>query len=74
MDIERQLEATQTRRMAAEGRYLARLEERERAAEAMIGELCREGREVFYVFPVGGTYREGTRGDLIRFLIRNSYV
>lgn len=43
-------------------------------AEAMIGELCREGRTVHYVYPVGGRYREGTRQELVDFLIRNRYV
>lgn len=73
-NVERYLEARQSRRMAAQDRYLSRLEKREAAAEAMIGELCREGRTVFYVCPVGGRYREGSRGDLIRFLLRNNYA
>lgn len=74
MDIERQLEARQSRRMKAQDRYLSRLEAREAAAEQRIGELCREGRTVYYVWPVGGRYREGSKGDLIRFLIRNNYA
>lgn len=68
------LDGRHNRRMAAEDRYLTRLERHEAAAEAMIGELCREGRTVFYVWPQGGKYREGTQGDLIRFLIRNNYA
>lgn len=71
MNIERQLDANQSRRMASESRYIDRMEKREAAAEQMIGEL-NSGK--LYVFPVGGKYREGTRGDLIRFLIRNNYV
>ena len=57
MDIERQLDARQSRRMKSEARYLDRLTKREIAAEAMIGEL-NSGK--LYVFPVGGRYREGT--------------
>lgn len=74
MDIHQQLEASQNRRMAAEDRYLKRLEKREAAAERMIGELCKEGKTVYYVWPVGGKYKEGTQGELIAFLIRNNYA
>ena len=68
---EQQLEAKQARRMAAQDRYLARIERRESEAEKMIGELA-NGQ--CYIFPVGGKYREGTRGELISFLIRNKYA
>lgn len=74
MNIEQQLEARHNRRMANEARFLERIEKRERAAEEMIGELCREGRTVFYVWPQGGRYREGSWGELIGFLIRNNYA
>lgn len=47
---------------------------REDDADRMIGELCREGRKVFYAFPQGGRYREGTKQDLREFLIRNNYA
>lgn len=70
-NLYQQLEARQARRMAAEDRYLARIEKREAAAETMIGELS-SGK--CYVFPVGGKYREGTRGELVAFLIRNNYA
>jgi hypothetical protein len=74
VDIERQLDAKQSRRMKAEDRYLGRLESREADATAMVGELCRNGRTVHYVYPVGGRYREGSEGTLINFLIRNNYA
>jgi hypothetical protein len=74
MNLYRQLEARQNRRMAAEDRFLARMEKREAKAEKMIGELCREGVTVYYVCPVGGRYSEGTRGELVSFLIRNNYA
>jgi len=74
MNIERQLDANQSRRMKAEDRYLGRLERREAEAEKMIGELCRDGHTVHYVHPVGGRYREGSHSELINFLIRNNYV
>ena len=73
-DFDRNFEAKQSRRMHAEDRFLARLERREAAAEQMIGELCREGRDVFYVFPVGGTYREGSRAELVAYLLRNNHA
>jgi hypothetical protein len=71
MTIDQMLDAKQARRMAAENRFLARMERRENAAEQMIGELS-SGK--CYVFPQGGKYREGERGDLIAFLIRNQYA
>jgi len=73
-NIERMLDARQARRMASDDRFLGRIEKRETAAEQMIGELCRDGQTVFYIFPIGGKYREGTRGDLVAFLTRNNYV
>jgi len=71
---EEHLDRRETRRLAADARWLTRMERRWDAADAMIGELCREGRTVFYVSPQGGRYREGTRSDLIAFLIRNRYA
>lgn len=71
MNTYQQLEARQARRMASEDRYLARIEKREAEAEKMIGELS-SGK--CYVFPVGGKYREGTRLELVSFLIRNNYA
>ena len=71
MHIDQQLNATQSRRMAAQDRYLSRIDRREAAAAAMIGELS-SGK--CYVWPVGGKYREGNRADLISFLVRNNYA
>lgn len=69
--IDKFLDAKQARRMAAENRYFARMERREDDAEKMIGELV-SGK--LYVYPIGGKYREGTRRELINFLIRNNYA
>jgi hypothetical protein len=66
-----QYEAKQARRMHAQDRYLTRLEKREAQADKMVGELL---SGLCYVFPVGGKYREGTRGELVAFLVRNNYV
>ena len=71
MNIHQQLEATQNRRMAAQDRFLDRIEKREAEAEKMIGEL-NSGK--FYVYPVGGKYREGSKAELVAFLIRNNYA
>lgn len=71
MNIDKHLDASQKRRMAAEHRYLTRLEKREGEASKMIGELS-TGK--FYVWPVGGKYREGTERELIDFLLRNKYA
>lgn len=59
-------------RMATQARHLDRLERLEKKAAPMIGELS-SGK--FYVFPVGGSYRESTsHTELVDFLIRNKYV
>lgn len=73
----RQAEGNHNRRMANQSRALASwdaLGKREDAAEAMLGKLVRDGKVVFYVWPQGGKYREGSRLDLIAFLVRNNYA
>ncbi len=77
MNIHQQLEGNQNRRMASQARALASwddLNEREDKAEEMLGQLIRDGKTVYYVWPNGGKYREGSRLDLIAFLVRNNYV
>lgn len=74
MNIHQQLEGNQNRRMANEARFIDRISKREDDAHEMVGELCREGKPVFYVFPQGGKYREGTRAELVAFLVRNNYA
>lgn len=74
MDVHVSLTARQNRRVAGEGRFLANLERREATAGKMIGELVRDGKPVFYVWPQGGKYREDQRAGLIAFLIRNNYA
>jgi hypothetical protein len=69
--IDKMLDARENRRIAAESKYFDRIDAREEQAEQMIGELA-SGK--LYVSPVGGKYREGTRSDLIAFLIRNNYA
>lgn len=71
MNTEQMLEARQSRRMHSDDRFLGRMEKREAAADEMIGEL-NSGK--LYVYPIGGKYREGTRAELISFLIRNNYA
>jgi hypothetical protein len=72
MTIDQQLEARDARRHAAQARAEARREKREAAAEQMIGELS-SGR--FYVYPVGGEYREAaSQYDLVQYLIRNKHA
>ncbi len=71
--FERQMETKGLRRLRAEHRFLCRQEKLEAKAEQMVGELCREGREVFYF--IGRSYREfATRTEAIEFIVRNGYV
>jgi len=73
-NIEQFIEARVSRRIKAEDRALTRLERREARAEKMIGTLIRDGKNINYVMPQGGQYREGQRHDLVAFLIRNNHA
>ncbi len=72
--VDQQMDTLQLRRMNREAKFENVISKREDTAEAMVGELCREGKKVYYVSPQGGKYREGTRLELIAFLIRNNYA
>ena len=62
-------------RIQTQDRYLTRLEKLEAKADPMVGELCRDGKTVYYIVTARGKVREsGSRQDLIDFLIRNHYV
>lgn len=70
MDIERQLEINAARHARADERYLDKVDR----AHALIGELCREGKTVYYINLRNGKTREGQHAELSEFLIRNRYV
>jgi hypothetical protein len=80
MTLEQQLEASQNRRMANEHRFLVRMEKREKQVAPLIGELCREGKRVFYInlrtskgVMTGRTKESASEHNLIDYLIRNNY-
>lgn len=80
-DFERNLEAKHTRRLKAEDRYLTRLEAKEAKAEALVGELVRNGETVYYINlsdragrPTGKTLENASSYPLVEYLIRNHYV
>ena len=64
------LDRREARRIKAEAAQVERLDRLDAKAAPHIGELCREGRTVHYVWPVGGKYREGTPGELALYLSR----
>lgn len=74
MNDEDRFEARDRARWKAADKAYDKLCRRMDAAEAMIGELCREGRQIFYIFPIGGKYREGSPSELCAFLLRNNYA
>jgi hypothetical protein len=65
------LDGRHSRRLKNENRAIARLDAQHERANTMIGELS---TGTLYIYPDGGKYREGTRAELIDFLIRNHYV
>lgn len=78
---DRHLVARNNRRLAAEDRYLGRMEKKEAAAEKLIGELVRGGETVFYVNcldrrgrPTGKTRESASQYELVSFCVRNHYV
>lgn len=79
-ETDRHLTMLEKRRFAAEERAYDRLDRQLNEAAALIGELCKEGKQVFYINQRSKTGRptgkivEGTRAELINYLIRNHYV
>ena len=72
-NIDIQMELLEKRREKANDRYLDRLDQ----AYSLIGELCRDGKKVYYINlqPLSkGKTMEGKFFDLYEYLIRNRYV
>jgi hypothetical protein len=76
-----QTAANHNRRMANEARYLSRLERLEARADAMIGELTRDGRTVYYINLLnragnftGKVKESASHTALADYLIRNKYL
>ena len=40
-------------------------------AEAMVGELMRDGKTIHYIYPVNGEYKEGSFGELVMYVVQN---
>jgi hypothetical protein len=81
MNIEAQITGNQNRRMATEARYLDRREMLEAKAERLIGELVREGRDVYYINLMdtkgnltGKVKESASFFELVDYLVRNGYV
>ncbi len=80
MHIERQLEINESRHFAAEARQYDKLDRQIDQAEQLIGELIRDGKTVRYINVLSkagvltGKTVEGTRAELISYMIRNRYV
>lgn len=68
------LAGREIRRYKVEAKHFDKLDRQMTKADTMIGQLMRDGKTVFYVHPNGGRYKEGTRHDLINYLIRNRWV
>jgi hypothetical protein len=78
---ERFLEACFSRREKAYDRYLDRREKLEAEALPLVGELCREGKTLYYInirkqngTTTGKTKEFATTFDSTDYLIRNHYV
>lgn len=67
-------EKKESRRIQNEIRSLDKLYKLSECAEKMIGQLIRDGKTAYYIWPTSGKYKEGDKSDLINFLIRNNYV
>jgi hypothetical protein len=71
---DREFEIKDNRRARNEDRAWNRICAEFDRAEPMIGTLIRDGKTIHYVWPVGGKYREGSKADLINYLIRNNHA
>jgi hypothetical protein len=71
---EREFEIKDNLRARNESKAWDRFCRRSDQAETMIGEIIKNGETVFYVWPAGGKYREGSKAELIEFLLRNNYA
>jgi hypothetical protein len=66
-----QLNAREKRRFTLEAKADEVLQRREKVAQAMIGQLVREGKTVYYAWPVGGKYMEdGDEVDLLYKILK----
>jgi hypothetical protein len=81
MNADLQTSANHNRRMANEARYLSRIEKLEAQAEAMVGELIRDGRTVYYINLLdragnftGKVKESASHTALTDYLIRNKYL
>lgn len=78
--IEEFLDGVERRRLKVDAKAEARLDRLETAAEALVGKLIRDGKEVYYINlrtrdgRLTGKTLEGSRFDLVNYLIRNRYV
>lgn len=74
-NFEARVERVNRLRLSTQDRLLARWERDERKAAAKIGELCRDGVTVYYVFPSGGKYFESaSHTECCEYLSRNGYL
>jgi hypothetical protein len=79
--FEAQFSRNEKRRFAAEERAVIRMDRQHAECEPLIGQLCREGKTVYYVnirsktgAYTGKTKESASRMELIDYLIRNKYV
>lgn len=73
--IEKSWDAKEKRRFKADERAYEILERQMDNCEYLIGELCREGKTVYYIFTKAGKVKEFiSRVEACDYLIRNSYV
>ncbi len=75
--FETQMRVNELRRFRAEERAVIRIDAAIDAVDALAGQLCREGKTVFYINQrnaagqMNGKTIEGTRSDLLDFVMRN---
>ena len=78
--MEKMLTGKMNRRIAAEDRYMDRIEKKEAEAETLIGEINKNGKTVSYINQIDRSGRftgktiEGSKMELVQYCIRNHYV
>lgn len=77
MNIDQQVNGNENRRTANQNRAYDRWDRLSAKIDSLclIGQLCREGKTVYYFFPAGGKYKESnSEVEIMDYIIKQGYV
>lgn len=74
LDFETLLDRKHEARLRREDRQLAQAERRDRQAAPFIGELCRDGKTVYYIASVGRYVESDSYSKLVDVLVKRGAI